>query len=125
MLWASHCRRFIFNKSQAMANVIKEAVVCSEVNSPAFSMSIEPVNKAYTNFKKRGIKMRQIGEIAKDNLEYSKEVMNYVELRHMDNVKGNMAVSETEYVATTVLEGVVSVIQTIYSNVKTFLEQQR
>jgi signal transduction histidine kinase len=51
--------------------------------------------------------------------------MNYVELRHMDNVKGNMAVSETEYVATAVLKSSTPVTQTIYSNVKALLEQQR
>jgi signal transduction histidine kinase len=110
---------------QAMANVKKEAVVCSDANSPAFSMGVEPVKRGFIDFKKRGVKIRQIVEITKDNLEYCKEFMNYVELRHMDNVKGNMAVSEIEYVATAVLEGAVPVTQTIYSNVKAFLEQQR
>jgi two-component system, OmpR family, sensor histidine kinase VicK len=72
-----------------------------------------------------GVKIRQIVEITKDNLQYCKELMNYVELRHMDNVRGNMAISETEYVATAVSKGSTPVTQTIYSNVKAFLEQQR
>ncbi len=110
---------------QAMRNVKKEAVVCSDANSPAFSMGTESVKRGYVDFKKRGVRIRQIVEITKDNLEYCKEFMNYAELRHMDNVKGNMAVSETEYVATAVLEGAKPITQTIYSNVKTFLEQQR
>ena len=49
--------------------------------------------------------------------------MKFVELRHMDNVKGNMAVSETEYVTTAVLQGAKPVTQTIYSNTKAILEQ--
>jgi two-component system, OmpR family, sensor histidine kinase VicK len=110
---------------QAMANVRKEAVVCSNANSPAFYMGVEPIKKGYINFKEMGVKIRQIVEITKDNLQYCKEFMDYVELRHMDNVKGNMAVSETEFVATAVLEGSTRVTQTIYSNVKAFLEQQR
>jgi two-component system sensor histidine kinase VicK len=110
---------------QAMTNVKREAVVCSDAKSPAFSMGVEPVKKGFIDFKKRGVKIRQIVEITKDNLEYCKEFMNYVELRHMDNVKGNMAVSETEYVATAVLEGAVPVTQTIFSNAKALLEQQR
>jgi two-component system, OmpR family, sensor histidine kinase VicK len=110
---------------QAMANVKKEAVICSDANSPAFSMGVEPIKKGYIDFKEMGVKIRQIVEITKDNLQYCKEFMNYVELRHMDNVKGNMAVSETEYVATAVLKGSTPVTQTIYSNVKAFLEQQR
>lgn len=110
---------------QAMANVKKEAVICSDANSPAFSMAMEPVKKLYIAFMETGVRIRQIVEITKDNLHYCKEFMKYVELRHMDNVKGNMAVSETEYVATAVLEGSMPVTQTIYSNVKAFLEQQR
>jgi two-component system sensor histidine kinase VicK len=109
---------------QAMANVKKEAVICSDANSLAFSMGVEPVKKRYIDFKEMGVKIRQIVEITKDNLQYCKEIMNYVELRHMDNVKGNMALSETEYVATAVLKGSTPVTQTIYSNVKAFLEQQ-
>jgi two-component system, OmpR family, sensor histidine kinase VicK len=109
---------------QAMANVKKEAVICSDPNSPVFSMAMEPVKKLYVAFKETGVRIRQIVEITKDNLYYCKEFMGYVELRHMDNVKGTMAVSETEYVATAVLEGSMPVTQTIYSNVKAFLEQQ-
>ncbi|MDQ3977908.1 MAG: HAMP domain-containing histidine kinase, partial [Thermoproteota archaeon] len=110
---------------QAMANVKKEAVVCSDANSPAFSMALGPVKKRYIDFRETGVNIRQIVEITKDNLQYCKEFVNYVELRHMDNVKGNMALSETEYVATAVLEGSIPVTQTLYSNVKAFLEQQR
>jgi two-component system sensor histidine kinase VicK len=109
---------------QVMANVKKEAVICSDANSPAFYMGVEPIKKGYIDFKEMGVKIRQIVEITKDNLQYCKEFMNYVELRHMDNVKGNMAISETEYVATAVLKGSTPVTQTIYSNVKAFLEQQ-
>jgi two-component system, OmpR family, sensor histidine kinase VicK len=110
---------------QAMANVKKEAVICSDANSPIFSMTMEPVKKGYVDFSKRDVSIRQIVEITRGNFQYCKEFMNYVELRHMDNVKGNMAVTETEYVATSALEGSKPVTQTIYSNVKAFLEQQR
>jgi two-component system sensor histidine kinase VicK len=109
---------------QAIANVKEEAVICSDANSPIFSMSIEAVKKLYVAFRETGVRIRQIVEITNDNLHYCKEFMDYVELRHTDNVKGNMAVSETEYVATALLEGSMPVTQTIYSNVKAFLEQQ-
>ena len=110
---------------QAMANVKREAVICSDANSPVFSMTMEPVKKGYIDFRKRDVNIRQIVEITRDNLQYCKEFMNYVELRHMDSLKGNMAVSETEYVATSVVESSKPVTQTIYSNAKAFLEQQR
>ena len=89
-------------------------------------MGVEPIKKGYIDFKNRGVKIRFITEITKDNIPYCKELMKYVEeLRHMDGVKGNMAVGETEYVATAVLQEAQPVTQTIYSNAKAILEQQR
>ena len=76
--------------------------------------------------KEEAVKIRFITEITKENLSYCKELMQYVELRHINNIKGNMAVSETEYVATAKLEGEAKPItQTIYSNVKAIIEQHR
>ena len=45
------------------------------------------------------------------------------ELRHLDGVKGGIAVSESEYMATTVLEQAKPLTQVIYSNVKEVVEQ--
>ena len=110
---------------QAMSNVQKEALVCADSNSPAFSMGVAPVKDGYKDFKMRGVIIRFITEITSENLQYVKELMNYAEVRHMDTVKGNMAVSETEYVATATLEGGKPIMQAIYSNAKPILEQQR
>jgi len=110
---------------QTMSNVQKEALVCADENSAAFSMGIAPIKNGYNDFKRRGVRIRFITEITSKNLQYVKELMNYAEVRHMDTVKGNMAVSETEYVATATLEGAKPITQTIYSNAKPILEQQR
>jgi two-component system, OmpR family, sensor histidine kinase VicK len=110
---------------QTMSNVQKEALVCADSNSAAFSMGVAPIKKGYDDFKRRGVRIRFITEIISQNLEYVKELMNYAEVRHMDTVKGNMAVSETEYIATATLEGAKSITETIYSNAKPILDQQR
>src|SRR5215218_1731850 len=110
---------------QTMSNVQKEALVCADSNSAAFSMGVAPIKKGYDDFKKRGVRIRFITEIISQNVEYVKELMNYAEVRHMDTVKGNMAVSETEYIATATLEGAKSITETIYSNAKPILDQQR
>jgi len=110
---------------QTMSNVQKEALVCADANSAAFSMGLAPIKKGYSDFKRRQVRIRFITEITSENLQYVKELMNYAEVRHMDTVKGNMAVSETEYVATATLEGAKPIMQTIYSNAKPILEQQR
>jgi two-component system, OmpR family, sensor histidine kinase VicK len=110
---------------QTMSNVQKEASVCADSNSAAFFMGVEPIKKGCNDFKRRGVRIRFITEITSQNLEYVKELMNYAEVRHMDTVKGNMAVSETEYIATAILEGAKPITQTIYSNAKPILDQQR
>jgi two-component system, OmpR family, sensor histidine kinase VicK len=110
---------------QTMSNVQKEALVCADANSAAFSMGLAPIKEGYSDFKRRGVRIRFITEINSENLQYVKELTNYAEVRHMDTVKGNMAVSETEYIATATLEGAKPITQTIYSNAKPILEQQR
>lgn len=112
--------------TQVMSRVLNRADVCGDSLSPSFSMGVEPIKKGYIDFKQRGVKIRFITEITKDNIHYCKELMKFVEeLRHMDGVKGNMAVSETEYVATAILQESQPVTQTIYSNAKAILEQHR
>ncbi|MGN6351134.1 MAG: ATP-binding protein [Candidatus Nitrosocosmicus sp.] len=109
-----------------MSRVTSKADIVGDSNTPSFSMGVEQIKEEYINFKKRGVKLRFITEITKENLHYCKELMNYVDLRHLDLVKGNMAISESEYVATANLYGEAKpVTQTIYSNTKTILEQQR
>jgi two-component system, OmpR family, sensor histidine kinase VicK len=107
-----------------MSNVKKRADVCGDSLSPSFSMGVELIKNGYIDFKRRGVAIRFITEITKENLGYCKELMQYVDLRHIPEVKGNMAVSETEYVATAKLEGESKpVTQTIYSNAKAIIEQ--
>jgi two-component system, OmpR family, sensor histidine kinase VicK len=110
---------------QAMRNVKKEAVTCSDAQSAGFSMTLEPVRQGFIDFKKRGVKIRSITEITNENLEYCKQLGSYVQLRHLDGLRGNFAVSETEYVATAIIHEKEPVTETIYSNTKAILEQHR
>ena len=112
--------------TQAMYNVKKNADVCGDYLSSSFSMGVKQIKNGYIDFKRRGVKIRFITEITKDNINFCKELMQYVELRHTPAVKGNMAVSDTEYVATAQLEGEAKpVTQTIYSNAKAIIEQHK
>ena len=49
--------------------------------------------------KTRDTRSRFITEITKENISYAKEFMKIVELRHLDGVRGNFGVSDTEYIA--------------------------
>lgn len=53
-----------------------------------------------SNARKRGVKLRYITEITKDNLSYCKRQLDLVdELRHLNEVRGNFLMSESEFIA--------------------------
>ncbi|MDQ6864905.1 MAG: hypothetical protein M3044_13915, partial [Thermoproteota archaeon] len=90
------------------------------------SIEVEPYNKALAVLRNRGVRLRQITDITKDNLSFAKELMKLAEVRHLDGVKGNFMTSEKEYIAPVFLsqkENVTS--QIVYSNVKEVVEQQK
>lgn len=70
---------------------------CVDSSLPSFSVG--RVKKGYIEAKKRSVRILYITEITKNNLSHCKEVMRFAELRHLDGVKCNFAVSDTEYVA--------------------------
>ncbi|MDQ6866707.1 MAG: hypothetical protein M3044_23160 [Thermoproteota archaeon] len=67
-------------------------------------LPIDTIEKALIDTKARGIKLRFITEITADNCHHCKEViMKIGEVRHLDGVKGNFGVSDTEYIATSTM----------------------
>src|SRR5712691_4558195 len=94
---------------------------------PPLAIGIEPIKKAFIDAKNRGVHLRYLTEITKDNLSYCKELMKIVdELRHLDGIKGNFMVSDSEYVAPLLLfeHGKIAP-QAVYSNAKEVVEQQQ
>jgi len=94
---------------------------------PPLAIGLEPIRKAFLHAKRRGICLRYLTEITKDNLAYCKELMKMVhELRHMDGIKGNFMISEREYLAPLILfEKREIAPQAVYSNLKEVVEQQQ
>ena len=87
-------------------------------------MEYPPYVNAYDNFvNNRGGKIQWITEVTKDNLSYIKKLMQYAQIRHMDNIKGfAFGVSETEYVATEVMQVAQPLAELTYSNMKVIVE---
>ena len=107
-----------------MSNVKNKMDICFDHKAPSIVVEVDEYRNGYTDIRKRGGKIRAFTEITKDNIHYCKKLMKLVdELRHLDGVKGGIAVSETEYMATTVLEEAKPLTQVIYSNVKEVVEQ--
>ena len=99
---------------------------CVDYTRPALAIDIQMLKEAFLSVKKRGVKLRYITEITKDNVFYCRELLTMVdELRHLDGIKGNFYVSETGYHApATFHEKGKPASQIIYSNVKEIVEHQ-
>jgi len=109
---------------QFMQNVKRNMDIFFDHKAPSIVINIEEYKNGYIDMKRRGAKIRAFTEITKENLPYCKELMKIVdELRHLDGVKGGMAVSESEYMATTILNESKPLTEVIYSNVKEVVEQ--
>jgi two-component system, OmpR family, sensor histidine kinase VicK len=107
-----------------MSNVKKRMDIYFDNRAPSIVININEYGKGYRDIKRRGGKIRLLTEITSENIEFCKQLMNLVdELRHLDGVKGGLAVSETEFMATTILEEATPLTQVIYSNVKEMVEQ--
>jgi sugar-specific transcriptional regulator TrmB len=99
---------------------------CADDNAPISHIMLEPVRDGYIQLKNRGIKVRFITEITKENLYYSKELMKIVELRHLDGIKGNFGISDgVEYRASPTSKQKGTPSEYIISTMKSFVEQQQ
>jgi len=100
--------------------------VCGNYAIPSVILASKEVKNAYYELNKRGVKIRWITDMTKENISSCKEIMKIAELRHLDDVKGGFVVSDEKvYVATALLQVEKPVKQLIYSNVKALVEQQQ
>lgn len=105
------------------SNIKKDWCACVDSSIPAFSMS-DGIRQGYVSAKKRGVRMRYVTEIIPENLTHCRELMAFVELRHIDGVRGSFAVSEGEFVAG--IQGKKAPLaKLVHSNVKELVAHQR
>ncbi|MFZ0202368.1 MAG: ATP-binding protein [Nitrososphaeraceae archaeon] len=72
-----------------------------------------------------GAKFRYITEIKKDNIKYCKELMKVGQVRHLDGIRTNFVVTDTEYSSSAIMQQVHAHPETVYSNVRSIVEQQQ
>jgi two-component system sensor histidine kinase VicK len=102
---------------------------CVDHKAASLTAGVESYNKVVFDLKNRGVKTRYITEITRGNIQYCKEMMKIAnEVRHIDGIKANFSVSDTEYIATTTAahqEKEQPLSRVIYSNVKDIVEHQQ
>src|SRR5215211_8349996 len=105
------------------SHVYKKFDGCASSAAPSIAMTI--FRDAYKSMKSRGIKIRWVTDITKDNLKHCKDLMQYAEVRHISSLNGNFAVSETEYIVAPTMKEGQPLPKLIYSNSKEMVEQQQ
>src|SRR5215216_6418668 len=105
------------------SNVSRKVDGCASSAATPIVMTV--FSDAYKNMKKRGIKIRSVTDITKDNLNYCRELMQYAEVRHINHLIANFGVSETEYIGAPTMKEGQPLPKLIYSNSKEMVEQQQ
>jgi two-component system sensor histidine kinase VicK len=110
---------------QFMKNAKKWMDLFGDKNGPSIIIEFPEIYKNnYIECKRRGGSIRFITEITNENIYYCKELMKIVdEFRHLEAFTGGIAVSESEYMATTTLREKKLLTQVFYSNSKEVVEQ--
>ncbi len=101
--------------------------ICSNYTVLSLTITDEAFQKALSEAKRRGVKLRYVIEITKENIAYCKELMGRVELRHLDGLKGTFILNEREYLfisTATLLEGK-TIPQIVHTNIEQIVEQQQ
>jgi two-component system sensor histidine kinase VicK len=117
----------IMNKSIQFLSKAHKIDLCGDNRSASAILDIEEYKKILSEVKSRGIETRYITEINKDNINNCKQLIEFVgEVRHLDGIRANFSISETEYlVSIAEIQRSKLVPHIIYSNVKYIVEQQK
>ena len=132
--------------SQILGNAKNMWDFYADTKSLTIPFAIEQVNRAILDAKNRGVRIRFVTEVTKDNVTFCKNsILKVGEIRHLGGIKGNFGVSDTEYIsasdrvsvpdmAVSNVEQKTGVAKTttaailqhaVYSNVKEDIQQQQ
>jgi two-component system sensor histidine kinase VicK len=110
---------------QFYSKVNNESNLVTDANGPQAIVEVKEYRAVLESLIKRGVKRRLLTEITPENLPYCKQLVSVLELRHLEGLKGNFAVSETEYMASAILYKTEPIAQIIYSNAKAIVDQHK
>lgn len=99
---------------------------CVDRNAASVILMTEPIMQAYFDLKRRGIRVRFITEITRENIEYCREIMKIADVRHLDGISGNFTIADgTDYAGVATTQEAQPITQLLVSNVRAFVQQQQ
>ena len=95
-----------------------------DCQGPSILITTPSYRDGFKDILKKGCKIRGITEITPENITFCKEMINMVtELRHLDGLKGGLAINETEYMATNLIQKMQPLTEVYWSNAVNVIEQ--
>ncbi|HKU82920.1 MAG TPA: HAMP domain-containing sensor histidine kinase [Candidatus Nitrosocosmicus sp.] len=100
-------------------------IAYGEINSPFMLYYIPPYAEFYAKLRDNGTKIKVLTEITPENIEGSKWfIKNFnPEMRHLDGLKGNFALSENLYIAANMTEESKPAVELIRSDATNVIQQ--
>jgi two-component system sensor histidine kinase VicK len=89
----------IINATMYLFSIARSTLNCC-IDSTGPSMLVipnHPITNAHYIMKNRGVKIRFVTEITKENITHCKELMDFGEVRHLDEIKGNFGILDGTY----------------------------
>jgi len=79
-----------------VSNTKKDLRICGDFTLPDYMLT-ERIKHAFQDAKARGIRIRLITEITRDNLNSCKQIKQFAEIKHLEKLVGNFAINDLEY----------------------------
>jgi two-component system sensor histidine kinase VicK len=105
-----------------VCNANKDLCICGDFTLPAFILT-ERIRQTFQDAKTKGIRIRLITEITRDNLSSCKQIKKFAEVRHLEKIIGNFAINDLEYFGQA--QGNAFASNLIYRNDGRMVEQQK
>jgi two-component system, OmpR family, sensor histidine kinase VicK len=99
-----------------LASADSQVSICTDRRGLGIAIQMKGL-KRFKSEPRKGLKLRFITEITRENKAFAKTLSGFVELRHLEGVSGNFAVSDGgEFISGAVIKEASPVTELIYSN---------
>jgi sugar-specific transcriptional regulator TrmB len=100
--------------------------LCGDRYGPSIIVANEHVMQKYIQLQNRGVRQRVITEITPENIAHCKKLMKFQEVRHLDGLKGYLAITDGRYLSSHAYgqEGKV-LPHMVVTTARIFVEQQQ
>ena len=117
----------VLNRAIQGIPLAKETIdLCGEEDDPSAIVANESVLQRYIDAGNRGVRIRQITEISKNNILQCKKLMEFMEIRHLDGLYGYFVIVDgKQFISHAYGQEAKSFPHMVTSTVKVFVQQQQ